>query len=254
MLARVWEKSHYVRAQGTDYEVFIMNMALAGLVLLVIGDSHMVAQNYLISSLHDELTSQQAIVHSYGSCGANAADWVYGMSGNCGQAERHDQEPKALVDFNRTAKGWTVKNLIERHRPNLIIVEQGDTMAGFGYPTLPQAWIYGKVRALTSAIKAQNIACIWVGPTWGSEGSGYMKTHARVKEMSDFLAKAVAPCEYIDSTAFSKQGEWATTDGQHLTTNGYRAWGKGIAEAIVRLVGQGQVRAEGNRPSPVAQR
>ena len=182
-----------------------MNMALAGLVLLVIGDSHMVAQNYLISSLHDELTSQQAIVHSYGSCGANAGDWVYGMTGNCGRAERHEQSPP-LIDYSKAAKGWTITELIERHRPDVVIVEQGDTMSGYGQPALPQAWIYPKIRALTGAIKAQNVACVWVGPPWGTEGSGYLKTHARVKEMSEFLSKAVAPCGYIDSTAFSRPG------------------------------------------------
>ncbi len=214
-------------------------MALAGLVLLVIGDSHMVSQGYLISTLHDSLVSQQAVVHSYGTCGANAGDWVYGMTGNCGQAERHGQSAP-LVDYSKTAKGWTIKGLIEQHRPNLVVVQMGDTMGGYGRAALPQAWIYGKVRALTTAIKAQNVACIWVGPPWGSEGSGYMKTHARVREMSDFLAQAVAPCTYIDSTTFSKQGEWPTTDGQHFSRSGYLAWGKSIADSIVRLAGRSQ--------------
>ena len=228
---------------GADYEVFIMNMALAGLVMLVIGDSHMAAQNYLISTLHDSLVSQQAIVHTYGACGANAGDWVYGASGFCGQAERHEQS-EPLFDRANKAKNWTVKELIERHHPNLVVVQMGDTMAGYGQAALPKSWIYGKVRALTKALKAQHVACIWVGPPWGSEGSSYRRTYARVREMSDFLSKSVAPCEYIDSTAFSKPGEWPTTDGQHLTANGYRTWGKSIADSIVRSVGQGRTRSE----------
>ena len=230
-----------------------MNMALAGLVLLVIGDSHMASQNYLISTLHDSLVSQQAIVHTYGACGANAGDWVYGTSGYCGQAERHEQSAP-LFDRTSKAKSWTVNELIERHHPNLIVVQMGDTMAGYGQSTLPQSWIYGKVRALTTALKARNVACIWVGPPWGSEGSGYMKTYARVQEMSDFLAKSVAPCDYVDSTTFSKRGEWPTTDGQHLTASGYRAWGASIAESVVRIVGQGRVRTEASPTSPFAQR
>ena len=127
-------------------------------------------------------------------------------------------------------------------------------MAGYGQPTLPQSWIYGKVRALTTAIKAQNVACIWVGPPWGSEGSSYMKTYTRVKEMSEFLSKAVAPCTYIDSTAFSRQGEWPTIDGQHLTASGFRAWGKDIADSIARIVGQGQARVDASPLHPFAQR
>ena len=226
----------------------MMNMAFAGLVLLVIGDSHMVSQGYLISTLHDALVSRQAIVHTYGSCGTNAGDWVYGMTGHCGLAERHERSAPR-VDYSRKAKGWTIKGLIEQHRPNLVIVEMGDTMAGYGSPTFPQTWIYGKVRALTAEIKAHNVACIWVGPPWGSEGLSYMKTFARVKEMSDFLARTVAPCEFIDSTTLSRPGEWPTTDGQHLTASGYRAWGTGIADSIVRKVGEGRVRIEGSSTS-----
>ena len=37
--------------------------ALLGLSLLVIGESHMSAKEYLINPLHDELTKQGAIVH-----------------------------------------------------------------------------------------------------------------------------------------------------------------------------------------------
>lgn len=213
-------------------------MALAGLVLLVIGDSHMVAQNYLIASLHDSLVSQQAIVHSYGACGANAGDWVYGTSGSCGQAERHERGAP-LINYISKTKGWTVKELIERHHPDLIVVQMGDTMAGYGQPALPQAWIYGKVRSLTTAIKAQNVACMWVGPPWGSAGR-YQKTYARVTEMSQYLSQVVAPCTYIDSTALAQPDEWPTVDGQHLTASGYRAWGKSIADSIVSLAGRRQ--------------
>ena len=148
-----------VLAHGADCRIFAVNMALAGLVLLVIGDSHMVSQGYLISSLHESLVSQRAIVHSYGACGVNAGDWVYGTSGTCGQAERHERGAPR-IDYSSRAKGWTVKELIERHRPDLIVVQMGDTMAGYGQSTLPQAWIYGKVRALTTAIRTQNVACI----------------------------------------------------------------------------------------------
>jgi len=227
-------------------------MALAGLVLLVIGDSHMVSQGYLISSLHDALVKQQAIVHSYGACGANAGDWVYGTKGSCGLAERHEQSAP-LIDYSQKAKGWTVNELIERHHPDLIIVQIGDTMAGYGQRSLPQAWIYSKVRVLTSAIKSHNIACMWVGPPWGSDGS-YQKTFARVKEMSQYLSRIVAPCSYIDSTTLAQPREWPTTDGQHLTASGYRAWGKGIADSIVRLVDQDQVRTKGSPTFPATRR
>jgi hypothetical protein len=211
-----------------------MNALLAGLVILVIGDSHMVSRDYLITTLHDDLAAQGATVHSYGMCGTNAGDWVYKTTVSCGKAERH-AKAGPVIDRSPRAPGWTLDELIAANHPNLIVVEIGDTMAGYGQQAFPQGWIYGEVRALTQKIAAHNLPCVWVGPPWGSEGSSYHKTFARVKEMSQFLSTAVAPCRFIDSTQFSKPGVWPTLDGQHLTASGYRAWGRDIAQAIDRL-------------------
>ena len=54
-----------------------MSALLAGMAILVIGDSHMVTNGYLITTLHDKLVEQGATVDTYGMCGANAGDWVY---------------------------------------------------------------------------------------------------------------------------------------------------------------------------------
>jgi lysophospholipase L1-like esterase len=53
--------------------------------------------------------------------------------------------------------------------------------------------------------------------------------------MSNFLAKNVAPCTYIDSTKFSQPKQWSTLDGQHFTTAGYDAWAAAITQSIVNL-------------------
>ena len=53
--------------------------------------------------------------------------------------------------------------------------------------------------------------------------------------MSKFLASNVAPCSYIDSLSFSKPGHWITTDGQHFTVAGYKAWGTAIGNALGQL-------------------
>jgi len=213
-----------------------MNLALAGLVVLIIGDSHMSSRDYLISTLPDALISQGAVVHSYGVCGSNASDWVYRATEPCGRAERHNKDAPR-VDGGQV-QAWPIDELIAQNHPNLIIVELGDTMAGYGQSSLPQAWIWGQVKSLTRRIKAQNIPCAWVGPPWGSEGTRYHKTFTRVKEMSKFLSQIVAPCEFIDSTAFAAPGDWPTIDGQHLTASGYRSWGDDIAASVVRLVRQ----------------
>jgi hypothetical protein len=215
----------------------MMKLALAGLVALIIGDSHMASPDYLIRSLPAALISQGATVEAYGACGANAADWVYRATEHCGWAERHDKEAPR-VGGDEAIRVWSIDALIARDHPNLIVVELGDTMAGYGQDSLPKTWIWGQVRPLTARISAHEVPCVWVGPPWGSEGTRYHKTFTRVKEMSEFLSAIVAPCRYIDSTLFSHPGEWPTTDGQHLTASGYTRWGDDIAAAIDRLVSQ----------------
>jgi hypothetical protein len=65
-------------------------MVLAGLTILVLGDSHMAGHDYLLSSLHDALENQGAVVHSYGMCGASADAWLERTTVSCGRGERHD--------------------------------------------------------------------------------------------------------------------------------------------------------------------
>lgn len=214
-----------------------MNALLAGLTILVIGDSHMVTRDYLITTLHDDLLAQGANVDTYGMCGANAGDWVYPTTVQCGKAERIGKAAPN-IDRAKSTPTYQIDQVIGKSHPNLIVIEMGDTMAGYGQKSFPQAWIYQQVHALTGRIAAANIPCVWVGPPWGSEGSSYHKTFDRVKEMSAFLSTAVAPCKFIDSTQFSKPGEWPTIDGQHLTNAGYKAWGADIAGALERMVPQ----------------
>jgi lysophospholipase L1-like esterase len=51
----------------------------------------------------------------------------------------------------------------------------------------------------------------------------------------------VAPCNFFDSTNFARPGELQTTDGTHLSPDGYRRWGKAIADGVVRFKGQGML-------------
>jgi hypothetical protein len=213
-----------------------MNALLAGFAILIVGDSHMATRDYLITTLHDDLAAQGAVVHSYGMCGASAGDWVSPATISCGRAERHESDEPQIERSESSA--WKIDDLVAKHHPDLIVVEMGDTMAGYGQETMSLAWIYQQVHLLTGRIAARNIPCAWVGPPWGSEGSSYPKTFARVKDMSEFLTTAVAPCHFIDSTRFSKPGEWPTIDGKHLTENGYRAWGADITTAVDQLASQ----------------
>jgi hypothetical protein len=174
-------------------------------------------------------------------CGASAEAWLQRTTVSCGRAERHGTAP-TVAENGKQEFTWQIGDLLAKHHPNLVIVEAADAIGGYGTPSLPKAWIYDQVHALASRIKGANAACVWVGPVWGKADSAYHKDDARVREETQFLSQSVAPCAFIDSTQFSRPGEWETTDGEHLTPGGYRAWAGGITGALVRLKEQNALR------------
>ncbi|MBX9913512.1 MAG: SGNH/GDSL hydrolase family protein [Pseudomonadaceae bacterium] len=206
--------------------------ALAGLTLLVLGESHMSLTDHLMEPLHSNLTKQGASVHSIGACGASAADWLIAKKVDCG-ADRKGNG--AMLVKGADASTTPIKTLIAADKPNLVVIIIGDTMASYDKPAFPKAWAWQSVTSLTKEIAATGTKCVWVGPAWGKEGGKYKKNDVRTQQMSQFLAANAAPCAYIDSLKMSKPGQWITTDGQHFTVKGYQAWGAGIADAISKL-------------------
>jgi hypothetical protein len=212
-----------------------MKLALAGLAILLIGDSHIASKYFFNNALHNALVAQGAIVDSYGVCGSGPRDWVWRSMLPCGRGERHGEAP-AQIDPNDWVRTWSIETLIARHHPDLLIVEFGDNIAGYGVvPDLPRTLIRDEVDDLTRLITASRISCIWIGPPWGAEGGKWHKTFARVKQLSDYLSHIVAPCHYINSLDFSKPGEWPTFDGVHLTPDGYQLWANQLAKSVVRM-------------------
>lgn len=208
-----------------------MSLLLAGLTVLVIGDSHM-TQDYLISTLHDELMQQGAKVYSFGACGSSPGDWLKAVQPPCGSAYRLDKG-KIRNRVSEAASTRPLPDLIKQYQPNLIVVINGDTMVGYKRPVLPKTWIWDEVTSLTHAIKDSGTSCVWVGPAWGTEGGMFGKTFAKVKAMSDYLGEIVSPCTYINSLEMSSPGEWRTGDGVHFEPYGYRAWGSAITRQII---------------------
>ena len=202
---------------------------LAGLTMLVIGESHLTMAGSLMDTLPDELTKRGAIVHSIGACGANAGDWLKATPVACGADRIGDK--KAVIK-GRDASTTPIQALITQNKPDVIVIVIGDTMAAYDKPAFPRTWAWQNVTSLTEVIAASGTKCVWVGPTWGKEGGKYQKNDTRTQLMSQFLASNVAPCTFIDSLTFSKPGQWQTVDGQHFTFAGYQLWGKAIAQAI----------------------
>jgi lysophospholipase L1-like esterase len=211
----------------------MLTSLFAGLSILMVGDSHLGAPDYLITTLQDNFVKQGAQVHTVGVCGSHAGDWTQSVKGNCGGAERRNAEKLTLT--GQSAKTSPIGELIAADKPNLVVIVLGDTMAAYTNPSFPKTWAWQQTTALTKAIAATGTACVWVGPGWGTEGGQYKKNFARVKQLSAFLGNNVAPCAYIDSTKFSTPGQWPTTDGQHYTTTGYKAWGDAITKEMAEL-------------------
>jgi hypothetical protein len=212
-----------------------MNMALAGLVVLLIGDSHIAATGYFNDPLHDALLQQGASVNSFGVCGASAADWIAPIPITCGRGERHGTEP-AQVRTSHSLRGWSLPHLIDEYKPNLVVIELGDTMAGYGTTSeLPRTLIFNQVQELLIPIKARDLPCVWIGPPWGTDGGPYKKTNARVKELSDYLSQIVSPCAYIDSLSFSQPDQWTTRDGVHLTGAAADRWDNDVVRSLEHI-------------------
>lgn len=205
---------------------------LAGIAILIIGESHMSFPNYLINPLFDDLTRKGAVVHAVGACGASAGDWLKTISVPCG-ADRHG---KGEASFKgRDATTTPIRQLIQEDKPDVVVVIIGDTMASYDKEVFPRAWAWQSTTSLTKEIASTKTPCVWVGPPRGTEGGKYFKNDKRVELISQFFTSNVAPCVYVDSLKFSKPGQWATLDGQHFNMAGYKSWSTEITNALVDL-------------------
>ena len=209
-------------------------MLLSGLTVLIIGASHLTKPTYLIASLNEHLVSVSAHVHTMGVCGAVPTDWLKPTAGTCGKAERVNIE-NATFSFGKTAKTVPISELMQKDKPDLIIVVFGDTLASYDKNAFQSGWAAKEVYSLTAQIKKMAARCVWVGPGWGTEGGASKKTAERVRQVVSFLATNTQPCTYINSLEMAKPGEWSTSDGQHYMAEGYKAWSAAIARALEAL-------------------
>ncbi|WP_419204909.1 SGNH/GDSL hydrolase family protein [Bordetella trematum] len=208
----------------------MLSSALAGLSLLVIGESHLTLNNHLREPLQQALLAEGAAhVRTIGACGASPARWLKATPVDCG-AEQIDDKPAVVL--GKEASTTAISELIQKSKPDVVVVIIGDTMGSYTKPVFPKTWAWQETTGLAKAIAATHTACVWVGPAWGTDGGPYGKNAQRTMELSRFLASNVAPCSYVDSLTFSKPGQWTTLDGQHFTQSGYASWAKAIADSL----------------------
>ena len=206
-----------------------VSATLAGLVFLVLGESHMIYE--LQNDIHKDLTESGATsVYSYGACGASAIDWVNPRKVDCGSEKKGNE---ASVVHTKGYETTPISKLIAADKPDVVLLIIGDTMGSYDNEVFPRSWAWQGISALTKEVSKTKTACVWVGPAYGRAGGKYNKRDDRVERISRFLATNVSPCAYVDSLQFAKPGEWRTFDGQHFAAEGYAAW----SQAIVNEVG-----------------
>lgn len=189
----------------------------------MLGASHLATPGYFGTVLHNQLADQGAIVHTVAVCGAFPSHWVSPTDGSCGSLVKVGSNP-AEYRIGNTPKSKSYLDLVASNSPDLVILVVGDSVANYAGPFMDKKWAFEEITKLTSVIGESKVSCVFIGPPWGTEGGKSKKTHARTKEVNDFLKNNVKPCKYVDSLKLSKPGEWGTTDGMHLTQKDYKEW------------------------------
>ncbi len=212
---------------------------LAGLSILVVGESHLALPLNLVNPLVDDLTSRGASVHSVGVCGAGASDWLKPVQVSCA-GERRSNAQGTYQFYGATT--IPIMDLVKADKPDVIVVIVGD--AAVANKTLPTSWVWQTTTDLAKAIASTKTTCVWVGPPWGEESGLYSKANQRVEYISNFLARNVSPCVYVDSLKFSRPGEWKTNDGQHFNKDGYKSWSAAIVKALTEIPAIGKLKPQ----------
>lgn len=190
--------------------------------VLVIGDSH--TAGHYGDELDKQLRARGAQVHTIGSSGASASNFISGRGTTVGYAD-HGVDGKT----QKTASHATPKleELINQDKPDVIVVNLGANFRGAG-----QAGIESQVRSLGEIAKRHNIPIKWVGPPKPAPARLNME---EVQRFDQQLAAAVAPYgEYISSVPYTP--EYAGGDGLHYGgTRGKQLaqqWAQGIASNL----------------------
>lgn len=207
--------------------------ALAGLTVLVIGDSHVAFPGSMQMSLHDLLLAEGAGVHTYGGCAMRPDGYYSGDAAvrtvSCGFGERHGGGEGQTLGGEVVAP--RVTDLLDRHAPDLVLIVMGDNLAAYGRE-VPDDLIAEQAAALTGMLEA-GVPCFWAGPTWGADGPDFVKPDGDVRELARHLAGAVNPCTFLDGLALLTPEEADVRDGIHLTVEGYANWAEAIVDEML---------------------
>ena len=159
--------------------------------VLVIGESQ--TAGLYGDELDRQLRSRGAQVHTVGSSGASASNFINGRGTTVGYAD-HGMDGRT----QKTASHATprLEELIQQDKPDVIVVNLGANFRGAG-----EAGIQSQVRSLGEVAKKHNIPIKWVGPPKPAKPN--MES---VQRFDQQMAAAVAPYgESISSVLYTPE-------------------------------------------------
>ncbi len=214
-------------------------LLMAGLSVLILGDSHMAHPHRLSEPLYETMTKEGASVYIEAACGNNASSYIEGGEPtNCSVEATPKQKPTfKLVPNGKPSE--SIQALLAKYHPNLVVIILGDAMGGYTNDdaTFPRSWIWDQASTIAEQIKSGGASCIWVGPPYGQDKSIFPKTPHKVERLDALLKNVVTPCYYVTSLMMGKPGEFQTEDGAHFTavngrSPGYDHWSKYIMTVV----------------------
>jgi hypothetical protein len=195
----------------------------SGTRVLEIGDSHTVGT--FGQDLDAKLRGTGAQVSTYASAGANPADFVNGTGHTYGYWEKHADGSEKKAGYGSNAAPPNLESLIQREKPQVILVNLGANFRGSGNPK-------AEVDKIGKIAKKHNIPLIWVGPPKTAKDSS---NPSSIQDFDGKMAEAVAPYgKYIASSGFTPK--YSGGDGIHYSgsegTNIAHQWANGVFNAI----------------------
>ena len=220
--------------------------------ILFIGDSHSVMG--FGDSFYEKLNAKHPNeVATYSSCGSTMGYWYTGRKTTCGYRERGRAGTKN-IPFQKLRSKRTrfpptpiLADLIKKHEPKLVVIQQGTNYIG-----APKRLLLRDIHKLLNIMATSHASCIWIGPptsriTRWSDGTGMNLADVN-QTIKETLAKAKPTCEFIDSLRLTKYPA-RSGDGIHLDTakGGKKIanqWGAKAAKKVLALAPPRQTAVE----------
>lgn len=190
----------------------------SGSKVLVIGDSH--TAGAFGDELDRLLRAKGAQVHTVGSSGATADNYISGKGTTVGFADHKANGQTEKTSSHATPK---LEDLINEDKPDTIIVNLGANFRGAG-----ASGIKKQVDEIGEIAKRHNIKITWVGPPTTRQDEG---NSGSLDKFDQDMKAAVAPYgNYVSSRPFTPH--YNGPDGIHYSGEEAKKWAAGVAGAV----------------------